>query len=252
MKKILLTIFVFAAIIACEKDAYDNDDVTNINVLEQAEEINASVETTSSTGLDVEALTARLTRLAGNTKGVTRKLNSSTAKTGGAGSHIKLISGVETTSNIYYEFLFSDDISLCNLPNFTYLETIWLVLNSANETEIRAIAPSGEDSFLVGTITADLSFLYEITFSEGLFVDLSDLSVDVVSGESQADITLGSVNFDLSCEGILYEVTPAPFPLRGFLATKIAGATFPNATPSNYAGTDRNDVVRAIETNITD
>ena len=42
MKKLLYILFAFALIVACEKDSYDQD-VENINVLEQAEEINASV-----------------------------------------------------------------------------------------------------------------------------------------------------------------------------------------------------------------
>ena len=43
MKKFIYLLFAFAIIVACEKDAYDQD-TEQINVLEQAEEINASVE----------------------------------------------------------------------------------------------------------------------------------------------------------------------------------------------------------------
>ena len=49
MKKLLLTIFTIATLVACNKDAFDQE-ITNINVLEQAEEINASVD--SSDQLD--------------------------------------------------------------------------------------------------------------------------------------------------------------------------------------------------------
>lgn len=246
MKKLLFTIFTIVAFVACDKDAFEDNDITNINVLEQAEEINASVD--ANVDLDIDALTTRLLQLNEKAGKLPAKLRSNeTAKTGGAGSHIKYISGVN--SNIFYEILFSDDIAICNFASYSYLDTIYLVLNSANETEIRYTAPSGSTSILLGTITDDLSFLYAVTFSEGLSVALGDLTVTTVNGEGSADFTFGSVNIDLGCEGVAYEVTDAPFPLSGFLATKIGSYT---GTFLNYAGTDRAAVIRAIETDITD
>ena len=64
------------------------------------------------------------------------------------------------------------------------------------------------------------------------------------------------VTFDYSCDlSGYYNVTPAPFPLTGFLATitNAAGvqADFGGSSP-NFAGTNRDDVVREIESHIMD
>ena len=252
MKKILLTLFAVAAIfVACDKDAYDQE-ITNINVLEQAEEINASVESS----VDIDALTATLNRLSNNRKNYQPKPSNDTAKTGGAGAYIAIVGGVNSGS--FYEFLFSNDLAPCNLDDYSYLETVYLVLNAANETEIRLLAPSGSptESLLVGTITDDFSFLYTITISEGLKVVLSSSVIDHQPDSSASlSFAFGSDTFDFSCGVDLtgaYDVMPAPFPLTGFLARINSDFDFTglDANALNYAGSSREDVVREIENDI--
>ena len=67
----------------------------------------------------------------------------------------------------------------------------------------------------------------------------------------QASITAASIGLDCSPIQGLYEITPAPFPLNGFLATILANASF-DGSSLNYAGTDRQAVIDAIEADILD
>ena len=244
MKKLLLTIFTVAMLVACNKDAFDQD-VENINVLDQTEISSDISGIDANLDIDVDAITERLEGIASRMKSFDRK-DRSTART--AGGYIKLSSGA--SNGIYYEFVYSDDVLLCNEASHSFLEEIFLVLNSSNETEIRLIAPSGGDSILVSTITTDFSFLFAITITEGLRVNLADGSYNLVNGQGTPSFTFGSETFAFNCDGTYYSITPAPFPLRGFLATIIDGALPTGMSSSNYAGTDEAAVKAAIENDI--
>ena len=253
MKKLIFSLFAIATIfVACNKETTESIEPSIIEM----EEVSASVD------LDIDSLTDRLIRLSNN-KNLSPKDNSTNRTPGG---HIKLISGVNTTSNTYYEFLFSDDLDLCNVSNVSYLETIWLVLDGT-ETDIHIISETGP---VIGTITADLSFIYGLTITEGLSVNLGNLDVAVVDGAGGVDITLGSERFNFTCATAsvwapsasdanmisnpdygTYSVSPAPFPLTGFLATYISAATGVSQ-PANYAGTTRDAVMTAIQNDFAD
>ena len=225
MKKILLTLFAVAAIfVACDKDGLDQE-ITNINVLEQAEEINASVEVSSD--IDLEALTARLVRLSENSKQYPKK-DRSTART--AGGYI-VIAGIVDGNN-YYEYLFSDDIPYCDLPS-GILE-LFLVPNGTTLD----IKIGSETAPTINNIDVDLTGLFTLTLSEGLKVDLTTLDVELVDGSGAPSFTFaGGDAKDFTCAGWefddasgmwshpdfgSYRITAAPFPLSGLLATVVS------------------------------
>ena len=171
MKKLLLIAMLALGVVACDKNDLGMDmDGSSINPIEMQD---------VKMDLDLDALTSRLSRLSdqyvNDDKG-----SVSTAKLAVTGSYIKLVSGVDNGK--YFEFLFSDDIDSCRIDEYPYLEVIYLVLNASDYTEIRVGDHSGENSILLGTIEQDFSFLYTITFSEGLLVDLTDYSATVVDG----------------------------------------------------------------------
>ena len=173
MKK-LLYIFTFALlVVACDKYE-DGFDIAPTAI--ELEEVDASVDF----DFDIDALTTRLTRL--SKAGGPTKPSLAASKLAVTGSYIKLISGVDNGN--YFEFLFSDDIDSCRIDEYPYLEVIYLVLNASSYTEIRVGDHSGENSILLGTIEQDFSFLYTITFSEGLLVNLTDYSATVVDSNS--------------------------------------------------------------------
>lgn len=173
MKKLLYTLILGLLVVSCDK-SYE----------ESIETPQASQEIILENPVDINELQNRLIRLLDSSKDFPQK-GPSSART--AGDHIKLISG--TSNGVYFEFLFSDDIEVCNLESYSYLSTIYLVLNADNHTEIRVGAASGDGSLKLGTIEVDLSFLYTITFSEGLRVNLSDLAVNLVDGMGGTSFT---------------------------------------------------------------
>ena len=180
MKKIILLLTVLTlGVIACDKNELGDMDSSSINTPIEMEDVKMD--------LDLDVLTSRLSRLSDQYANDNVKNSASTAKEAVAGSYITLISGVDNGK--YFEFLFSDDIESCNVSNYSYLETIYLVLNSSNHTEIRVGDHSGTSSLLLGTIESNFSFLYTITFSEGLLVDLSSFTTSIVDGNSGTSFT---------------------------------------------------------------
>ena len=245
MKKLLLTIFAVAALVACDKDAIDTDLAPSniVEPIESVEAINASVE------LDIDALSARLQRLA-NAKGMESK-ESSTSKINGIGAYLTVISGV--SNNNFYEFVSSDDINMCDAP--ALFDVVYLVQNSDYHIEVRLIAPSGSTSQRITTIPLDVRTLFTFSFTEALGVDLSTFNPTIVDGAGIPKFTVGSDLFNLACASDYYEVTDAPFPLRGHLATISAAnaASILNiwgGSSLNYAGTSMDAVVTEIETQI--
>ena len=86
MKKLFYLLFAFALIVACEKDSYDQD-VENINVLEQAEEINASVDSDAQLDAAFNFINELNNAVNSGEIKVTPKEGSSTAKAGDFGNN---------------------------------------------------------------------------------------------------------------------------------------------------------------------
>ena len=244
MKKVLLTLFDVAAIFtACDKDSTVAQD------LSLSEDVEVSVGNLSSNiNLDIDALSARLIRMA-DSKDPQLKNNESGRTITGPGAYLTVISGV--SNNNFYEFVSSDDINMCDAP--AGFDVVYLVQNSDYHIEVRIGAPSGSSSTLITTIPLDVRTLFTFSFTEALGVDLSNFSPTIVDGNGTPKFTVGSTDFNLACASDYYEVTSAPFPLRGYLATVTDAAgisTVCGGSSLNYAGTDEAAVRAAIDADI--
>ena len=254
MKKFLFTIFAFALIVACEKDAFEQDTY-DINPIEAAEEINASLDI----DFDYDALVARLTGKdlsVDNTKG--SKGSASTAR--------------NTGTNVACGDDERDGLTIDGETDYiTYeLATIngnnYGVIRSEELTRTAAFNPVATITFVnkgsgLTKIFVDGNYVNE--FTSVPFGDLyADSALRTSAGVPFAYIENLNSNFiyigdgtaasaGLSCiyAGQYYEVTPAPFPLNGFLAT-LRGALPSGMDSANYAGTTEEAVRAAIEADI--
>ena len=258
MKKILLTLIAVAAIfVACDKDGLDQE-ITNINVLEQAEEINASVET------DIDAIDAFINRVLSNSKKYPSKSNvTGRSTTPAAGSYVRILAGEQ--GPVYYEFGFSDDVEVCNEADYSYLTTnVYLVYNANQDTEIRI---GTLDATPIRTIDRDLRQLFSIAINEGISYNFGTDVLDFASTNSDGALVIGSQAFDFVCAGWMFDsatmtwshptygsyvVSPAPFPLSGLLAT--VETELGTYTSAHYAAsgsmTDASNAGHALNTRI--
>ena len=238
MKKLLFALFTFAlVIIACEKDM-DDYGTTNIAPIEAEVEV-------SSSDIDVDGL---IDRLISSTQKNGKKVTSSTAKTAVRGtSIITIFTGV--SNGFLYEIAFDDVVSWCN--NSSGLTQLTLFLNSAGDTEIKV----GDNSGPIVATVPGIEFLFTLDIAQGLRISAAtrvlENAVNTAGVYSFTDAT--SYNFVCAAAGpavtTYYDVTPAPFPLTGFLAT--INSTF-TGTSANYAGTTEAAVRAAIEADILD
>ena len=244
MKKLLLTIFAITALVACDKDAYDQD-VVNINVVEQAEEINASIDI----DYDIDGLIDRLLDLDLNSKSISGKGSASTARTVNAdvacAADARSLSGY--TNYLSYEIFSrgSSNFGLIrsegNLPvaAFSPILTIWLAHSSGDNFDVVVngnVVSSGTSAGLIGLFAVPNLVSVE---------NLNDRFIYTGAG------TTAAAGLDCLNASDYYDVQPAPFPLNGFLAT-INAALPAGKTSANYAGTTMEAVINAINADIVD
>ena len=242
MKKLLFSLFAIALIfVACDKEAVE--EMAPQNLIEEAQNINANVD------LDLSRLEQTLERISTNSKSYDLKDESASRTAGGS---IRILGGAQGV--LYYEFLFSDDVDVCNEGDYSYLnEDIYLTLNSSNHTEVRVGAV---DAAIVATITRDFSNIFGLSIKEGISFDFGSNAVVVGTLANDGIITIGSSAFNFVCAGSTinpadyYDVLPAPFPLTGFLA-RITDTSF-TGNSLNYAASTREAVVSAINADIMD
>ena len=271
MKKLLLTIFTIAAIVACDKDDMFGDDSSSINVLEQAEEINASVDIDYSSFINDLANDITKEEIAAYESSKT------TARTGAAGTQwIHVVFFNFGPNSIPLAYLRSDDTTeICpEVGQTSVIYTLQTAPSGASRLLIDAIDGSG-NVIPQATSNIDISLRanYATLFSQT--VDRLSRAQANFSGVALGSVplltTLASAGIDFECDewtgttmpngairysnptrdGYDYEVTPAPFPLDGFLATFLGTDT----SISNFAGSpDSNDgasaVINAIENDI--
>ena len=246
MKKLLFTIFTIAALVACEKDAYDNDDVTNINVIEQAEEINASIELPDSDVLDI----------------INSVLGTNLMKGSEHGEHVSTRKGTDrvtlnlfrrgTETGIAFVDESNDRFCFNAIDGVAFLSSVHLnKQDGSNNIEVTV----GEDPAVISTINGDYSSLFSSDFNLILMLDANG-AIDRQGIFSQHDVgTAGSTVVRFGCAGDYYSTDDAPFPLDGTLATITDAAGLALAfggSSLNYAGTSESAVESAIEANIMD
>ena len=254
MKKLLLTLFAVAAVfVACDKDALDQD-VSNINVLEQAEEINASLDI----DFDYDALVARLTGKNLSSSDKSDKGSASTARNTGTnvacgdderdgltidGETDYITYELATINGNNYGVIRSEELT--RTAAFTPVATITFVNKGSGLTKIFV---NGEyvnefTSVPFGNLYADSALR---TSADVPFAYIENLNSNFIY---IGDGTAASAGLSCIYAGQYYEVTPAPFPLNGFLAT-LRGALPTGMDSANYAGTTEAAVRAAIEADI--
>ena len=242
MKKLLLSLFAIATVfVACDKEAIDVQEPTAIEI----EEANASMDL----DLDIEGIVNRLS----NKDFSSAKGSDDAARTGTAtqacsedvrdgltieGSTDYLSYEIASINGANYAII--RDEAHSPLGDFTPLVTVFFVNKGNNVTDV-VIGGNVVSSF---TNSGFAGLYADGTVGGGFIEGLS--SVYVYTGDSSVDAAgLGCIY-----AGQYYDVTPAPFPLNGFLATLNDVALPAGMSSANYAGTTEEAVRAAIEADI--
>ena len=249
MKKILLTLFAVAAVfVACDKDAYD-EDVANINVIEAAQEIGASVSFDGAIDSSFEFIgSVEAPKGSSNT---TNKVGASGTRWlhiiffDHSGQNLALLRGEGAEESCWG-----------NLPGFAH-STLYTWDTNTDTLTVVVEDASGESA----PVSRPQSAANATRFDRLFAVDSTTDRIRVTNTRRSRAITgtpPAASALDFGCipalMGNAYRITPAPFPLSGFLATIDASFDFVtyglDADASNYAGTSEQDVIDAIEADI--
>ena len=262
MKKILLTLFAVAAIfVACDKDGLEGD-ISNVNVLEQAEEINATVDISEVKDiLNGLGFSGELQDRVSTEKG-----SASTARTNAESTAANCIDNrpdvpsgktaidfqflpISGTSNGYFITRGGGDTPLLlNRPIVRFL-----VGTSSEDVQLQLfLFANGSYGSAVSLGSTGYSPVFPIlAAADYITIDRTDLYLDSLTG----DVGVSADDAGIGCSGVdytqFYEVIPAPFPLSGFLARITGDVTgMGNGTSLNYAASSEADVRAAIENDI--
>ena len=242
MKKLLYTLFAFAIIVACEKDMDDNYNVDSISPIE------AQVSLSDSEILGIVNSILDLGPIKGSTRG-NADLTSKGADR--ISMHIFLDNG-----QFYSTYVSEDNDDLCGPSTATALASVHL---NRDETNNNIYVTLGEATTRLNTVPGDFSVLFSLPLN--ILLKLDSTNNYAVSGQGIFNDTnvatfADATTYAMTCAAAVdvstfYNVTPAPFPLTGFLATIIDQGMF-TGTSANYAGTTRAAVETAIEADIND
>ena len=243
MKKLLYTLFAFAIIVACEKDMDDNYNVDSISPIE------AQVSLSDSEILGIVNSILDLGPIKGSTRG-DADLTSKGADR--ISMHIFLDNG-----QFYSTYVSEDNDDLCGPSTATALASVHL---NRDETNNDIYVTLGEATNRLNTVPGDFSVLFSLPLN--ILLKLDSTNNYAVSGQGifNADNVAtfaDATTYAMTCSSgpvdvsTFYNVTPAPFPLTGFLATIIDQGLF-TGTSANYAGTTSSSVIEAIERDIRD
>ena len=242
MKKILLTLFAVAAVfVACDKDGLDQE-ITNINVLEQAEEIGASVEA----DLDVQGVIDELLNNLSSFGNQKRGQANLTSKTGDfVAVHIFTISG-QTDRFLILADETNDDFCFPGSVATVFFDNV-----NGDGSQLNVEDTSGAVSV---SLTGDFSAFFAGGNNVLVRLNANNKAADRGDFNAGNTATLSGTDFTFAC-GVdvsgFYTVTPAPFPLTGFLARINDDASF-TGTSLNYAASTDAAVRAAIEGDIMD
>ena len=249
MKKLFLTLFAVAAIVACQKEAVESQEPLAIEI----EEVNVNMDI--DTDLIIESITARF----GAEGFEATKAPSSSRTTGPAVSCAEDVRDGLTiggfTDYISYEIttvaagnfgvVRNEEESLSSA--FTPIVTLYFVNEGSNVSGIYVLQSDGSIDRVGEFTSVGFNGLYSNTAGiNGLYIENLNARFGYTSVGNAASAGLECVNTRAH-----YDVTPAPFPLNGFLATISSSASFTGSS-LNFAGTDEAAVRRAIEADILD
>ena len=257
-------------IIACDKDELGYDNSSSINVLEEAQEINASVD------IDFDAYKAQLEGLMNilpNDKGNSSSLTQRGGDNGDNWIELAAFNGSGADASAIFAHVITDGNSIVCYDGFT-LDGAAVVPATYSFDADGASADVGILNIEVAgqstpyEIRGALRTTYIASFG-GSFDSVfrvartSNGGFSVSGGQPQrSDFTFSAcgpapvswtapssadgIGTYTSSNGFTYVISAAPFPLTGFLATTT------DAGSANYAGTTIADVRAAIEADLLD
>ena len=246
MKKLLLTLFTIAAIVACQKD----DSISQVETIVPSSE--TIIEDIQGAGLLNDDILNIVDQLLGTSliKGSEQGDNPLTSK----GADRVTLNLFQRGSEVGIAFVDESNDRFCYnaIDGLVFLSAVHLnKQDGSNNIEVTI----GEDPAVISTLNGDYSSLFSANFNLLLMLDANG-AIDRQGIFSAQDVgTAGSTTIRFGCAGDYYAVTDAPFPLDGHLATinDAAGLALAFGGSSlNYAGTDEDAVEAAIEANIID
>ena len=258
MKKILYTLFAFAIIVACEKDMDDNYNVDSISPIE---ELNATVEISHD-----DAFAFLNSIVESGDFDTPAKGSVSTEKAGDFGDNwIQVMyfdyTFLQALGQRPYALVVSDDNSVA-CPA-TQMLNVQEVSYSLRPRVIGGTPSPVLSDLIIETISATGTVSSSRAVSSAGWANAFASNFDRVypANTGRTSIAGGPAptraTFDTTCNSAIdystyYTVTPAPFPLTGFLATLNSNAPAFTGSAANYAGTTRESVETAIENDIRD
>lgn len=249
MKKVFLSLLAFVAItiVACDKD-FDDADTIAVDV----EDIGATVEN------EKYSIDDALSLLNSVSKSVEMDV-AETSKVGPTGSNFLHIVLFTHESAPLAALSSEQGTELCfgNLDGFH--ASILYVLDETN-SRLNIEIENADSSITTQTVnlSANLLTRYQGPLFFGGSLDQLIVNTNAArDGTASGSVpSIGLFNFGCTAASVssFYTITPAPFPLNGFLATMVDNyATmtgWPGGTSANYAATTTPTLIQAIEADI--
>ena len=253
MKKLLYTLFAFAVVVACEKDMDESYNVDSISPIE------ASVEE-----IDIESRFEAFNDLISGID-IPKTTNSASTRRGGDnGTNWIEVTWFTHTDGGRYVYLRPEDLGNGCYPEAADEETYTLLPGNRLNIQVETATGTSSNTFdlpaslisryngAFGGATASV-FNAQASANRVVFGAIPSITVafECSGGESawEEDSTTGGL-FTLSGVGS-YQLSPAPFPLTGMLATVVSKDDSANVV-ANYAGTSEEAVNTAIRADFVD
>ena len=246
MKKLILSLFAIATVfVACDKEAFDTQEPTVLEL----EEANVSMEAETPLADDLLTLISNLqdAKLPDAEPG----LETLSAR----GSDYLNLTFFTFNNEPYITFLdeSNDDLRcIIGAPGVSGVNSIYFDNVNGDGS---AIAVEDAQENVVTTVTGDFAAFF--ADANNSIIKLT-ATYDIVASEAlnaHNRVSVSGADIKLACAADFYTVSSAPFPLNGFLATidDAAGLTaaFGGSSP-NFAGTLMGSVTSTIEDNIKD
>ena len=240
MKKLILSLFAIATIfVACDKEAVDIQEPLAVEL----EEVDATIDM----DVDYDVIIARLTGKEFSSKG-----NASSARTTAnvacADDARDGLTIGGSTDYISYEFTTIGGVNYGVIRSEA--ETFTAPFNRVVNLVFVNLGSNNVGVYVNGSSVATLNIpaftpLFDNSILANAFVEVLDANFVYTGDSNVADAGLSCIY-----AGQYYEVTPAPFPLNGFLATLNDVALPAGMSSANYAGTSEAAVRAAIEADI--
>ena len=259
MKKLLYTLFAFAIIVACEKDMDDNASYS-VSPLEEVsvDKVDTSLIFDILNGIDglSDSLSAE-SNFKGNSNLTARTSTSAdchdnrpAATSGNSRLDVQFLP--DASGNLGYSIIRGNsDVDLLLNRNFVRFS-----IPATGDISLELFVQGADGNFGAAIPLGDIGPEPGLAIIAGLpdFLDID--RVNNFFASQTPSVTEDAAAAGIACVSLApvtmhYNVTDAPFPLTGYLATIVDASLFTGSS-ANYAGTTREAVVEAIERDIRD